>query len=373
MQQLPIELKIYQNSEFLYLKNKIAKFTKRAYFVGGFVRDCFLGIDSDDIDIEIYDLSLSQFEELMSEIGAKGVGKSFFVYRYKNFDLSLPRSESKVSKGHRGFDVWLCNDEKSASRRRDFTINAIMIDIFNKNILDFYGGILDIKNRILRVVDEKSFVEDSLRVLRAVQFASRFNLQVENIALLRSISLEDLSKERIKTELLKLFGATYQGHGLMLLFRLGIIEFLFGINLDEKKSSYIAKFIDDARKFIKDERLFLYIFVNTLKLDMEAFLKKLGLSKRYKSLLSEPFFQKATDFDLVKTALQKPLKEWLGCYSDERVLRAKTLGVYESKFKSRIKSASVINEGFVKDEIAKELERRVDREIENYLKELKNG
>ena len=88
---------ISKNSDFIKIKELLSKHTKRAYFVGGFVRDYFLGINSFDIDIEIYDISEQDFEILMNKLGASGVGKSFFVYKYKNFDLSLPRTENKVN------------------------------------------------------------------------------------------------------------------------------------------------------------------------------------------------------------------------------------------------------------------------------------
>lgn len=112
-----------------------------------------------DIDIEVYDIDENKFVNLMEKLGAKGVGKSFFVYKFGNFDISLPRTESKISSGHKGFSVALTNNEKTASKRRDFTINSIMRNIFTGEILDFYGGTSDLLARILRVVDTKNLAK----------------------------------------------------------------------------------------------------------------------------------------------------------------------------------------------------------------------
>ncbi|MBR4141324.1 MAG: CCA tRNA nucleotidyltransferase, partial [Campylobacter sp.] len=197
----------------------LKKHTKRAYFVGGFVRDFFLKRETSDIDIEVYDINPQKFDEIMSELGAQGVGKSYFVYKFKNFDISLPRTERKVGVGHKAFEVEITNDEKIGARRRDFTINSLMINIFSLEVLDFYGGVADLQNKILRVVDSKTFVEDSLRVSRGVQFAGRFNLKIEqrSFKFMRSIDTSDLSTERICGELMKLFGAKFAGLGLVIL------------------------------------------------------------------------------------------------------------------------------------------------------------
>ena len=103
------------------------------------MRDHFLGQASADVDVELYDVSPHRFEQIMQDFGAQGVGKSYFVYKYKNFDVSLPRTESKTGIGHKGFSVALATDEHEASRRRDFTINAMMINAISGKVLDFYG------------------------------------------------------------------------------------------------------------------------------------------------------------------------------------------------------------------------------------------
>ena len=106
------------------------------------------------------------------------VGESFQVYKSGDIDVSLPRRESKSGRGHRGFDITgdptMTLDE--AARRRDFTINAIAWDPLTDEYLDPCDGRGDIERRLLRVVDPATFGDDSLRVLRAMQFAARFEL-----------------------------------------------------------------------------------------------------------------------------------------------------------------------------------------------------
>ena len=89
-----------------YLTHYLKEHTQRAYIVGGSVRDYLLNTTVTDVDIEVYDIDVAAFDKLMKALGAKGVGKSFFVYKYADIDISLPRGEKKVAKGHKGFSVW---------------------------------------------------------------------------------------------------------------------------------------------------------------------------------------------------------------------------------------------------------------------------
>ncbi|MGZ8547309.1 MAG: CCA tRNA nucleotidyltransferase [Sulfuricurvum sp.] len=187
-------------------------------FVGGYVRDSLLDLQSYDIDIELYGIHSSQ--ELIPFLKPFGnvceVGKSYGVvklyYSGFNIDFSLPRTETKTSLGHRGFEVQTYSelDFATAARRRDFTINTIGYNPITDTILDPYGGEADLVSKTLRCVDPKTFIEDPLRVLRAVQFAARFDLVCEHELLLLCQSmiakgaLEELPKERIFEEIKKL-------------------------------------------------------------------------------------------------------------------------------------------------------------------------
>ena len=372
MQVSTTELKIYQNSDFKAIFELLKKHTKRAYFVGGFVRDFFLKRETSDIDIEVYDINPQKFDEIMSELGTQGVGKSYFVYKFKNFDISLPRTERKVGVGHKAFEVEITNDEKIGARRRDFTINSLMINIFSLEVLDFYDGVADLQNKILRVVDSKTFVADSLRVYRGVQFAARFNLKIEqqSFKFMRSIDTSDLSVERICGELMKLFGAKFAGLGLIILHDLGLFEKIFGVKISKEQCEKIANFIDNGRKFVKDEAFFLYAVLNLLGLDKKQILETLKLNSHFRRILTEPFYKKIDDEKLMQIALQMPINSWLGAYNKTRINRAKKLGIYEKKFASKVGSEAVINDGFKGKEIANEIKRRQKDEIKKYLANL---
>lgn len=181
----------------------------RALIVGGFVRDRLLGLVSTEADLEVFGIPEHELGALLDRIGrVETVGKQFAVYKIGPIDVSLPRRESKTGRGHRGFAV--SGDPamsiEEAARRRDFTINAISWDPLDEKYFDPFGGIADLERRVLRVVDPRTFPEDSLRVLRALQLAARFELTADpaTVALCRQIPLDDLAPERIWGEFEKL-------------------------------------------------------------------------------------------------------------------------------------------------------------------------
>jgi tRNA nucleotidyltransferase (CCA-adding enzyme) len=181
----------------------------RALVVGGAARDRLTGRPAHDIDVEVYGLDSLRVREILSRFGpVNAVGDAFTVYKVGGIDVSLPRRESKTGRGHRGFEVigdpLLSIDE--AARRRDFTINAIAWDPLRDEYIDPYGGRADLEHHILRVVDPDTFADDSLRVLRAIQFAARFELTLDprTAELCRQIDLGDLPAERIWGEIEKL-------------------------------------------------------------------------------------------------------------------------------------------------------------------------
>lgn len=182
----------------------------RAYFVGGYVRDFVRGGELKDIDIEVHGIDKDNLLEILSGLGeVTQYGKSFGIFGIAGYgiDIALPRGEKATGSGHRDFEISV--DENmgtyNASRRRDFTINALMQDILTSEITDHFGGIGDLKNGILRHVNTQSFSEDPLRVLRGAQFASRFNMKIsrETKELMRSIDISVLSRERVMEELFK--------------------------------------------------------------------------------------------------------------------------------------------------------------------------
>jgi tRNA nucleotidyltransferase (CCA-adding enzyme) len=206
----------------------------RALIVGGWVRDRLMGRDanSKDIDVEVYGLPSDQVRILLESLGrVEAVGESFQVYKTGDIDVSLPRRESKSGRGHRGFDVTgdpsLSFDD--AARRRDFTINAIAWDPLGDEYLDPYDGRGDLNRRLLRAVDPATFADDSLRALRAVQFAARleFRIDQQTREICRAMVLDDLPAERVWGEVEKLLLAPRPSIGLAMALELGIVAQLF--------------------------------------------------------------------------------------------------------------------------------------------------
>jgi tRNA nucleotidyltransferase (CCA-adding enzyme) len=181
----------------------------RALIVGGWVRDRLLGQESSDLDLEIYGVGEGDLPSLLAPFGrVEPVGRSFPVYKVGGIDVALPRRESKAGRGHTAFavegDPGMSVAE--AARRRDFTVNAIAWDPLTDTYEDPFDGRADLAAGVLRVVDPRTFADDSLRVLRALQFAARFELMVpsETRTICAAIPLDDLPAERVWGELEKL-------------------------------------------------------------------------------------------------------------------------------------------------------------------------
>ncbi len=182
----------------------------RAFLVGGCVRDALLGHPGKDFDVEIYGVSTAILEKRLSErYNLSRVGASFGVYKVHahEIDIALPRTENKVGSGHRGFIVDTNPDlsYEEATARRDFTINSIMYNPLEREIIDPWHGVDDLHNGILRHTSPH-FTEDPLRVLRGMQFVSRleFSFAPETIALCSTLSQDELPPERLAGEWEKL-------------------------------------------------------------------------------------------------------------------------------------------------------------------------
>lgn len=183
----------------------------RSYLVGGAVRDWLLGIASHDADVEAFGVDYERLAAALARWGRTDlVGRSFGVVKLTlpsgtMFDFAIPRRDSKVAPGHKGFEVTLDPriTPREAAARRDFTINAFMLDPRSGEILDFFGGRGDLERRVLRHTSP-AFVDDPLRVLRGMQLVARFDLEAapETVALCRRIasSYPELAVERVGQE-----------------------------------------------------------------------------------------------------------------------------------------------------------------------------
>ncbi len=211
----------------------------RPYLVGGAVRDALLGLPVKDYDVEVFDLEGERLEGVLGAAGrVDAVGQAFRVFKLSGLagvpgavDVALPRRDSKVGTGHRGIavrgDPGLAVAE--AARRRDFTINAMLFDPEGEEIVDPWHGRADLEARLLRAVDPRSFGEDPLRALRAVQLAARYELVVEpaTAALCATMPIVELPAERVFGEIEKLLlKARGPSRGLALLRDWGMLEAL---------------------------------------------------------------------------------------------------------------------------------------------------
>jgi tRNA nucleotidyltransferase (CCA-adding enzyme) len=244
----------------------------RAMLVGGCVRDELMNVQPKDWDIEVYGIEPQKLREILNSFGeVNAVGEAFTVYKIgQDLDVALPRRERKIGRGHKGFVVEGDKDMPfaEAAKRRDFTINSILKDALTGEIIDCYNGQQDIKNKILRVVSKETFAEDSLRVLRAAQFAARFEFEIEaeTIEICRAIDLTDLPKERIWGELEKLIlKSAKPSIGLQYFYDLNIAAQLFPelvalVGVPQEKEwhpegnvdTHTLMVTDEARKLIED-------------------------------------------------------------------------------------------------------------------------
>lgn len=188
----------------------------RALVVGGGVRDHLMGREIEDWDVEVHGVEPEPLQQALRRFGQVSlVGRSFGVFKLRprgwvgpEIDVSIPRRDTKVGPGHKGIavegDPWL--GEREAARRRDLTVNAILVDLLTREVVDPFGGRADIAARRLRAVDRETFLEDPLRALRVVQFAARLGFDVDPglIELCREAALDELPAERVLGEWQKL-------------------------------------------------------------------------------------------------------------------------------------------------------------------------
>jgi tRNA nucleotidyltransferase (CCA-adding enzyme) len=185
----------------------------RALLVGGGVRDFLMDREVKDWDVEVHGIPQPDLVRILTALGRVNmVGRSFGVYKLTGdkveVDVSLPRRDSKVGRGHRGIEV--AGDPymspREAARRRDLTVNAIMQDVLTGEILDPWSGRSDLESCTLRAVDPDTFLEDPLRALRVVQLAARLEFRPTPtlVALCREADLHELPAERLQEEWRKL-------------------------------------------------------------------------------------------------------------------------------------------------------------------------
>lgn len=189
----------------------------RILLVGGAVLDFLQGREIKDWDFEVYGLEYPQMETILEGMGKISVcGKAFGIIKVSlddaDLDISMPRGESKVGEGHKGFEV-VCDSNltvEQASVRRDLTINALAYDIISHEIHDYFGGLKDLETGTMKMVRRATFMEDSLRPLRVMQLLARKGKVVDHETMKTCRDMQaagaysELPQERVYEEFYKL-------------------------------------------------------------------------------------------------------------------------------------------------------------------------
>ncbi len=179
--------------------------------VGGFVRDFLLGLPCKDVDFTT-NATTTQIIEVFSEYKTVTIGERYgtigVIVNAQLFEITTYRTDGEYSDNRHPETVVFSSSLPEDLRRRDFTINAMAYD--NGNIIDFFGGSEDIKQKQIRTVGDANlrFREDALRILRALRFAATLNFTIEEktkLAMLKNANLlRTISSERIRDELVKI-------------------------------------------------------------------------------------------------------------------------------------------------------------------------
>jgi tRNA nucleotidyltransferase/poly(A) polymerase len=215
----------------------------KIYLVGGFVRDSYLGKESKDVDLLITGIPLTTIAEILRPFGnVDEVGQSFGVVKYtpKNWimnepiDIAIPRTEKlkKGGKGHTDFEI--TSDPnlpiETDLLRRDFCLNSIAVDFYG-NVIDLFGGVKDIEDKIIRMTNPDAFSDDSLRILRGIGQSSRFGFKIEDTTWKSMVDnhtkITTISGERILEELDKIYYKGNRTEGIRLFIESGLSTSIF--------------------------------------------------------------------------------------------------------------------------------------------------
>lgn len=239
----------------------------RIYEVGGTIRDRLLGIETKDRDLLVTGLPVDTLTRLLRYHGdVFTVGKTFGVIKFypkqagsppECYDIAIPRKEVSTGTGHRDFQIDYDPHlpvEVDLSRR-DFTINAMALEITPvagspPALIDPFGGEADLRERTLRMVSEQAFEEDPLRLMRGVQFAARFGLEIDPKTLTAMQGsaplIRTVSPERVSEEIRKLLSAERPSAGFVWMHKIGILKEVFP-ELAENVG------VEQGNKFHKDD------------------------------------------------------------------------------------------------------------------------
>lgn len=234
-----------------------------AYLVGGYPRDLYMNKTTTDYDVTTNATPKEIKEIFKSNISSDNYGCVNVYYKNNRFEITTYRKDIKYNDSRKPIEIEYINDLKVDLMRRDFIINTICIDV-SGNYIDYLNGRSDIDNKIIRVVGNtnKKLQEDPLRILRAIRFATTldFKLSKELIDGIKKYGhlVKNLSYERKKQELDKIFSSTNFFYGIKLIRDLNL-EIPLEINTyNVKKTTYLvgiwAQFNSSKYPFNKTEK-----------------------------------------------------------------------------------------------------------------------
>ena len=214
-----------------------------AYFVGGYPRDLYLGLDTIDYDITTNATPKEIIK--MFDIKCESYGCCKFTYKKNRFEVTTFRKDIKYADNRKPVEIEYVNDLKTDLERRDFTINTLCMDS-DGNIIDLLNGKKDIDDKIIKVVGNtnKKLSEDALRILRAIRFATTLNFKLDS-KLEEGIKkygylVKNLSYERKKSELDKVFSSPNFEYGVSLIRELGLEQHLEINTYNLKQTTYLV-------------------------------------------------------------------------------------------------------------------------------------
>jgi tRNA nucleotidyltransferase/poly(A) polymerase len=292
--QWPLAIKIYE-------KLKAEGF--ETYLAGGCVRDLVLNIKPKDIDIATAappEKVLSFFPKTLE------VGQAFGVVRVVEdsqvIEVATFRKDGAYKDGRRPEEV-IYSDPKHDAERRDFTVNALFLDVAKKEIIDYIGGLTDIQRQVIKTVGaaELRFEEDHLRLLRAVRFSAQLGFQIERRTweAMKSHAglLAYVSEERIRDEIYKLLSSAHVLNGLVQLHESSMLKMLS----PELYKSADAQFMDWMKLAgggIKPEMIWAFFFWPLIR-DSDNWDSFLNLTEKFKLTRDEKKSLKFS-FDFIK-------------------------------------------------------------------------
>ncbi len=203
------------------------------YLVGGAVRNLKRGLPPDDYDFTT-NATPEQITALFHRVIPTGIehGTVTVLFKGNSFEVTTYRMDGKYTNFRHPDSITYCKDIYEDLKRRDFTINAMAIDVRDGRLIDVHGGMEDLKNGIIRAIGnpDERFAEDGLRILRACRFAAQLEFKIEPVTLQGMIHnrdhLKNISKERIRDELLKTMSAEHPSIAFFYMQETQILEYV---------------------------------------------------------------------------------------------------------------------------------------------------